>query len=323
MEPNNQNDKSIHCTVITPMFTCGADGRTPELRPTELKGLMRYVYRITRQETDSKTLFSNESDFFGSTENPSPLRIRMIERDRKTKWTYLTLHNKGNYRCSIDVDSRFDIEFTYRTYTEKIDKWYKDMLTLSFYLFGMGKRARRGRGCVSINASDESAEEAVNKILELLNSIAGEGKYELCSNDNACSRYKACSSDEVVSEDKFVTEKIKIKPTKPLPRIRRPIIQKILFGKCLPLSENKLDKYLTSADQAGHDTKGENKGLYNDPTGTKIFASSIIVSIVKTTDGYLPVYTYLTTVFNGRIVEGSLDKQAEFQQRIENGVKKN
>ncbi len=30
------------CKVITPMFMTGADGRTPELRPSEFKGMMYF-----------------------------------------------------------------------------------------------------------------------------------------------------------------------------------------------------------------------------------------------------------------------------------------
>lgn len=31
---------TLKCEVITPMFMTGADGKTPELRPSEFKGII-------------------------------------------------------------------------------------------------------------------------------------------------------------------------------------------------------------------------------------------------------------------------------------------
>ncbi len=35
----------FECETITPMFLAGADGKTPELRPPSIKGLMRFWWR--------------------------------------------------------------------------------------------------------------------------------------------------------------------------------------------------------------------------------------------------------------------------------------
>jgi len=39
---------TFECEVITPMFMAGADGRKPELRPSEFKGMMRFWWRAAK-----------------------------------------------------------------------------------------------------------------------------------------------------------------------------------------------------------------------------------------------------------------------------------
>ncbi len=36
---------TFECETITPMFLACADGKTPELRPPSIKGLMRFWWR--------------------------------------------------------------------------------------------------------------------------------------------------------------------------------------------------------------------------------------------------------------------------------------
>ncbi|MDW8109975.1 MAG: type III-B CRISPR module RAMP protein Cmr1, partial [Candidatus Kryptonium sp.] len=43
---------TLSCSVITPMFMAGADGRTPEIRPSEFKGMMRWWWRAIKAEDD-------------------------------------------------------------------------------------------------------------------------------------------------------------------------------------------------------------------------------------------------------------------------------
>ena len=35
----------FECESVTPMFMYGADGKTPELRPASVKGVMRFWWR--------------------------------------------------------------------------------------------------------------------------------------------------------------------------------------------------------------------------------------------------------------------------------------
>lgn len=42
----------LRCRLITPMFMAGADGKTPELRPSEIKGMMRWWWRAIKAENN-------------------------------------------------------------------------------------------------------------------------------------------------------------------------------------------------------------------------------------------------------------------------------
>ena len=48
--------EEITLKVITPMFMLGADNRTPELRPSEFKGMMRFWWRAIKASNDISNL---------------------------------------------------------------------------------------------------------------------------------------------------------------------------------------------------------------------------------------------------------------------------
>lgn len=302
--------KSISCRVITPLFSFGANKSTPELRPTELKGLMRYVYRITQQNKSNISLFQTESELFGSTKKPSPLRLQMISEPDglMLEKNSLTLHRnfiKCYYRNgklkeesksrSIDTNSTFDIILRLKNGAKAGIPWYENMVRLSLYLSGMGKRTRRARGCVCINNEKEkTAEETKIDIVFLLNEVANDGQGEKQK------IYEQYNSD--------------IRPIMTA-KEDRPVIQKISFGNII--EKNHLEQFLIAVDTAGHDTKHENGNSWEDPTGTPKFASSLIVSIAATMEGYLPIYTYVKSVYNGREIDADFSKRDKFQDRIE------
>ncbi|MFN3533315.1 MAG: type III-B CRISPR module RAMP protein Cmr1 [Candidatus Brocadia sp.] len=55
--------------TVTPMFLAGADGKTAELRPASLKGLLRYWWRALQSEPDLVKLRKKEAMIFGSSED--------------------------------------------------------------------------------------------------------------------------------------------------------------------------------------------------------------------------------------------------------------
>lgn len=59
---------SFEIETITPMFLAGADGKTAELRPASLKGLLRYWWRALQSEPNLDKLREKEARIFGSSE---------------------------------------------------------------------------------------------------------------------------------------------------------------------------------------------------------------------------------------------------------------
>ena len=51
------------CRVVTPMFMAGADNETPELRPSEFKGMMRFWWRAIKAEDNIEKLKQEIENF--------------------------------------------------------------------------------------------------------------------------------------------------------------------------------------------------------------------------------------------------------------------
>lgn len=58
----------VRLRTITPTFMYGADGKTPEIRPQSIKGLLRFWYRALSGEDDLGKLHKEEGKIFGSTD---------------------------------------------------------------------------------------------------------------------------------------------------------------------------------------------------------------------------------------------------------------
>jgi len=288
--------KSITCEVITPLCSTGNHKKVAELRPTELKGLLRYVYRITQQNLSSEPLFKQESEIFGSTDFPSPLRLQMRAINLRKENHFV--NKRRNIKLqSFKVGSTFNVTLTLKDKTENNLQWYINMIELSFYLFGMGRRARRARGCVMISGSNKSLAETKEKILHLLNEI-------LSCKQNKQQIYKL--NQNVIKPIKRSNEK-------------RPLIQKIVFGE--PFHEKELNAYLQKVDDASHQIK-KDKNTEIDATGHTNLASAIIVSLTKTKSGYMPIYTYVKAVYNKTEYDKDCSLRSKFQNKIERRERK-
>ncbi len=304
--------KTLNCKVVTPMFSFGADPNTPELRPTELKGLMRYVYRITQQETSPQKLFTSESNYFGSVNNASPFRLQMIPDPSilYTCYKSLTIHRqhikcydeKGKLKPEIksnciNTDSFFDIVIRLSNRTKIDINWYENMIRLSFYLSGMGKRTRRARGCVSINEEERNIDETKEDLRHLLNKISGQNQ--------DIYKYK----DDYIEADKVYKSKHP-----------RPVIQRISFGNYI--KADGIDNFLLAVDKVSHITKKKIGKKYSNKCATGSFklASPIIVSVAKVVEGYLPIYTYINAVYENQAFDEDLKERLSFQKNIESEV---
>src|SRR3989338_2067412 len=83
---------SFDIETVTPMFLAGADGKTAELRPASLKGLLRYWWRALQAESDLSRLRDNESGIFGSVDRGGSFSIQIKHEPFKSTRNKLPNH---------------------------------------------------------------------------------------------------------------------------------------------------------------------------------------------------------------------------------------
>ncbi len=171
----------LNCEIITPMFMFGADSKTPELRPTEFKGMMRWWWRAIKAEDNIEKLKKEESEIFGgSSEKHGKSKViirvypqpnndflgRNLKNDYSFNWNFdfkikqLVGSNAGigyilystvlpnKEKSYIKPGLNFYIEIS--SFDENAFKQALASLWVSIYLGGFGTRARRGAGNITI-----------------------------------------------------------------------------------------------------------------------------------------------------------------------------
>lgn len=175
----------LKCKIITPMFMAEADGRTPELRSSGFKGMMRWWWRAMKAEDNIDKLKKEEAEIFGGTgkgEGRSRISIKIfaektqngqnfkdgqnLKNDENLRWSFnpskrilegpdagvgyilysTVLQNKE--RSYIKAGRNFEIQID--SYDEFAFKNAIASLWLAIYLGGFGTRARRGGGNLEV-----------------------------------------------------------------------------------------------------------------------------------------------------------------------------
>ncbi len=170
----------FECETITPMFMYGADGKTPELRPASVKGVMRFWWRAIHGDSDIEKLKESESEIFGSTDRRSKfnIRIRTKEVSRKkvidiNEFDYLffsiKMQDKEEPKKYFDK-IKFEVIISSRD--EKALKEASYSFILLSLFGGIGSRSRRGGGNFTItNISDMNYNQFLLKDTQSLDSI--------------------------------------------------------------------------------------------------------------------------------------------------------
>ena len=183
---------TFNCEVITPMFMYGADRQTPELRPSEFKGMMRFWWRAIKAEDDIKKLWEEEAKIFGAADErfgKSKVKVILnwdkkkfeekIEQDSKN-WLKKNLKNYPGVKYllySIGLNSQefllpgFEFEVILSSPDEEILKIAVASFWCLVFLGGVGTRARRGGGNLRVRQVKEGK--------EILNGIEFEIKGEI------------------------------------------------------------------------------------------------------------------------------------------------
>lgn len=312
----NKFKQEFNAEIITPMFSHGNKyvkkyKIIPEIRTSEVKGLMRYVYRIASIDKEKEKLLEKEGKLFGNSErNASPIRIQMTGDISDLKYDFLRYNKPNTKNKSIPIGTT--ITFTLRMFQKNTPitlQDYKKLLELSLILGGIGRRTRRSRGCIATQfAKSMNIEELKTWTtiqLNRINTFISEDKIK-----DIQDIYKYTLKGDVIYGPKCFEEDEVYK---------RPVIQKIIFDKALRTTDIK--KFLLAVDEASHEikearakelNKEKDKVIYatgytpNKNSKRGVFASSVIVSVVKAKDGIYPVYTFLNARYK-------LDKYKEYK----------
>jgi len=290
---------------------------TLEPRPSEVKGLMRMVFRsLSKNKLNIEEILEKEKELFGGVNKEavaSPIWIRMT-KDEKTVKDYkrLLLHDKAKNRSNGPSfyaylpDQSFHITLTQSPYKTKARyslEYYNNLLELSLLLGGIGRRSRRGRGCLST---------------EFSRSMTTTGLLQWAAERM---NYYADSKEEqlyILSEDKCEIHR----DASNSPEL--PVILKVRVGGEI----SDVEEFLKKVDEESHYFKKENNrnawvtgdaGRYNK------LSSPIIVTLIETKDGIYPLYIYLKLI-NKKYQNGGGDREYtlrdEYVDNIERGGNK-
>lgn len=149
----------FECEIITPMFLAGADGRYPEIRPSSIKGSLRFWWRAMNGNLDIKELRRQEENIFGCGGKVAK-RSNVIVRTTHPVWNdnfyeYLLPHKQKAKSKAFNVGQKFVVflSLSIENYGFNISM-LESLFVLVCLLGGFGKRSRRGFGSVRILKKD-------------------------------------------------------------------------------------------------------------------------------------------------------------------------
>lgn len=309
-------ERVLTCSFITPLFSYGAYRNTPEFRTAQVKGLMRYVYRISCP-FQTEILRRNEGILFGEasdgTGHASPVRLVIKGRGERGK-SPLLLHdekngknpsmfylNKGRFQLAIKVKPMKEMEEKNVIHQRPDIKWYTDLAILTLTLCGLGRRSRKGRGAVAIEEMKAmDSEQAKEWILDALNRTAG------------------VFSDKA-EETRYILSDGMIKPCFKTEEIQRPVIQKIWFGS--RMKQEEVTPFLKSIDKLCHDKLEKGWTDKAKATGyverTSRLASPLWISLIQVKDGIYPVYTCVKALAGKKELDAGCKDRDAFAAMLE------
>ena len=140
------------CELITPLFMSGADGTTPELRPTGIKAALRFWWRAMNGHLSLKDLKETEGKIFGDTSQRSRIIIHAIDfiSPRIVKRSPLPHRERSFMKDAFDTRQRFELDLGLIENPNFSIKQLESLVYLTFTLGGLGNRSRRGFGSIKI-----------------------------------------------------------------------------------------------------------------------------------------------------------------------------
>jgi len=252
----------IQSRLVTPMFCCGADGKTPELRSPSLKGALRFWWRAIHPNLSLEDLKKEETNIFGGAGDndakKSNFSIRISNIEPKFG-KYQPLPHRIN--SSRFVKDAFMPNTTFDIIINEENEEIKNLLILISILGSIGTRSRRGFGCFQIETIQDEKynfdlKEDIPNLIKLINP---EFEIGLKYNRNY------------------------------------PYLQKIEIGKAI----KSYDELLKNIGKASHDFDTPYTGTTNKYFAKNArYASPIFVSIYKQNKEYYPIISSLKRTIN-------------------------
>lgn len=297
---------SLKCKVITPIFMFGLESSTPELRPSEFKGMMRWWWRAIKAEDDIETLKKEEAKIFGGTEREqgkSKVKIRIktkLEESGIFEYKPLPHHERNN--CPIDyqvlckkafrlkaIKPDKELEIIFDLPSEDL----RYLVYLMFILGGFGRRSRRGFG--SIQICEAKIETNFNKTdkpqIE---------KIEITC-DNILNFLKIFNNFYKKINDRKIINVNSAKGTYPW-------IREVILGKKGYHDKDELLKFIGYLSHKYSDLSlGSSKPR---------MASPVYVSVVKISETFYPIVTVLNFTPPSRDIGWNIKKQENFIKEL-------
>ncbi len=268
----------------------GADGKTHELRPPSIKGVMRFWWRAVQAEGELCELKKNEAAIFGSSDaGRSKVAIRAVATlshqnikvlTHRDDETYGKTDSKGKIKKSVNdegfhIGQKLEIRLNLTNEVKLTnginfdDKMLGWLFKLTILLGGLGGRSRRGYGSIMIV---EQAFISINKVIVNIDKLLNNLKPGYYKNERSA-----------------------IKITKEPEQKEYPYIEKVEIGA----QYNSYDELLKQIKKASSDYNDDALGYARNE---KRLASPIYVSVVEISNKYHPVVTTLHNNANNKNV---------------------
>lgn len=318
----------LECELLSPMFSYGSDKKNPELRASELKWLIRFIFRLCQVGEDCKDvneLRAKENDLFGDAEKKaSPLKLLMLPKNevQNVNSQKLVMH-KAFREPAFKTKSVITVDLkTLGNVSESRHKEYILLSQFALLLGGMGKRMRRGRGSLVVKRIESDVEQLnqgdciFSKPEQLLNFICNTLNNPLLSGEGA-----------------YKLNKNQIFPANEINR-DYPYIEQIVLGDSI----TDINTKLKNIDHASHVVNAKSPSFYtgyvvgkNDRTvrnriklkkNTRM-SSSLIVSPVKIGKNIHLLYTFIKPIFENKAISSleieKEDHRNSFKKLVEDG----
>lgn len=276
------NSVTFECEIITPMFLAGADGKTPELRPPSIKGMMRFWWRAIKGEDNIEKLGIEEGNLFGSSDEKigkAKFLVRIIANNLTTGEFSPVPHRTNKFKFKgFNIGQKFSVLLAGK---DNITN-FKTIYELAMLLGGFGKRSRRGFGSIHCENWDFTDD---NGLIQFIHS-----KLNSIQND-------------------FYIKDMKISG-RSSPNAKYPFIREIALGK----PEKDPFDLLRDIGNASHQYSDPSLGYAGKFCGNPLrMASPIYVSISKLGNEFIPIITTLNSAFPSSYPSCNRQKQEHFR----------